>query len=202
MNICENQQTANLLSFYTDSEMAHRKDVLLKLTAEMKKNEVKWALTCSCAFFFRGMVDEFHDYDVIVEKESINKFIEIFKAMGGQLNEGQDGKEKFFDSKIFLSGELQGIEFDVISSFTVTTYGKRYCYELQTEHIEYIKEVIPVSPVESCMLLYGMMIEWQPIRRLKYELAKDYLRTYGIKYPEILNVENMPPFIKNDIQML
>ena len=70
------------------------------------------------------------------------------------------------------------------------------------EQEEYIKGIIPVCPIESSMILYGMMIEWQAKRRFKYELAKGFLRYNGVRYPDIFKEKKLPKFIQEDIAKL
>ncbi len=182
------KQAANLLSFYTENEMARKKDVLLRLIERMAEEaKVIWALICSSSFYFRGLVDEFHDFDIMVGEESIEEFIRIFVKMGGILQEGNDnGKGEFFRSKFFRTGKLDGVDIDIISGFTVTTYDTKYCYELRKEHIEYVKGIIPLSPIEADLILYGMMIQWQPRRMHKFDLAMEYLQKTGVRHIEIL----------------
>lgn len=196
------QQVANLLHFYNDPEMTHHKEVLYRIIKAMEAAKVKWALTCSASFFFKGLVDEFHDFDFIVEEGSFEKFVEVFKELGGELNFNQNGKEKFFAPEDkYAWGHLEGVEVDIDCPFSVTTYNTKYSYELLPEHIEYVRE-IPVIPMEANMMLYGMMIAWQPKRRLKYELAKEYLAVNGVLYPELLEFPNMPRFIRKDVEKI
>lgn len=198
----ERQQIANLLHFYNDQEMKHRKEVLFRIIKEMEAAKVNWALTCSAAFFFKGLVDEYHDYDFVVEEASAEKFIKTFQKLGGTLTFSQNGKEKFFDSEYYAYGELEGVDVDIVSPFSVTTFGTRYCYHLKKDEIEYVRE-IPVAPMEANMLLYGMMTGWQPKRRWKYEVAKEYLSKNGVQYPELLELsDDMPKFIREDVQEL
>lgn len=199
----ERQQSANLLSFYTDEDMKHKSDILLRLVKAMKDEGVTWALSCSSSYFFRGILDEFDDYDIVVESNSVKKFMEVFEKIGGKAEIGKkNGKESFFSSKFFAYGTIEGVEFDIMSGFTVTTYSMEYCYELEKEQIEYIKGIIPVCPIESSMMLYGMMIEWQAKRRFKYELAKGFLRYNGVRYPDIFKEKKLPKFIQEDIAKL
>ena len=199
----ERQATANLLAFYTNQELAKKKNVLLRLIEEMSKNGVVFALSCSGSYFFRGLIDDFHDYDIVVEEATINKFIDIFvNVLGGKLSIGQNGKERYFDSKVFCSGEMEEVEFDIISKFTVITYNTRYEYDFKACEIEFVNGIIPVCPVESSLLLYGMMIQWQARRRYKYQIALNYLRQNGVSYPEILKAKNLPKFIQDDIKTL
>ena len=197
----EKQQSANLLSFFADKEMEHKRNVLDRIIKAMKEKNVVWALSCSAMYYFKGLIDDFNDYDIIVENSSMDRFIEVFIELGGAVNYGQNGKEQYFASKGFCTGEIEGVEFDIISCFTVTTYNTSYCYNIMSSEIEFIRE-IPISPMEANMLLYGMMIEWQAKRRFKYELAKEYLRYNGIKFRYILETQNLPKFIQEDIKEL
>lgn len=199
----EKQAVANLLAFYTNAKLAKKRDVLLRILEETSKKGVVLALSCSGSYFFQGLIDDFHDYDVIVERESIDQFIEIFLNLGGVLEYGQKKEnEKIFASKVFCSGQLDGVEFDIISEFTITTYNTKYVYDFKADEIELINGLIPVCPIESNLILYGMMIQWQPRRRYKYELALNFLRQNGVMYPEILRVANLPKFIEKDITKL
>lgn len=199
----ERQATANLLAFYTNDELSRKKNVILWLIETMSRNNVTFALTGSSAHFFLGMGDDFNDYDVVVERESVDKFIDIFvNELGGKIITGPNGKESFFDSRVFYAGELHGVEIDILSGFTVTTYNTRYTYDLKADEVEMVNGHIPVCPVESSLLLYGMMIQWQARRRYKYDMALQYLRQNGVNYPEILKAQNLPKFIREDIKSL
>lgn len=198
----EAQQSANLLAFYTDADLKEKKAVLQALIRETNRDNVVWALSCSGSFFFRGIMDDFNDFDIVVEESSIDGFVEIFERIGGVWEEKQNGKERYFDSRFFKSGKIGTVEFDVISVFTVTTYNTRYSYFFKKEDIEFVKDV-PICPVEAAMLLYGMMIGWQAKRRYKYDLAMEYLKKRGISYPEILNpTDGLPKFIREDVKKI
>ena len=197
-----NQRTANLLGFFTDPDMQEKREVLQKLIDATPK--MNWALSCSCSLYFRGIADEFHDYDIIVEQNSLKEFKEKFSKCGGVLREGQqNGKENYFDSQYFAVGEIGDVDFDIISNFTVTTYKCRYTYALKQEHIEFVKG-IPLCPVETAFILYGMMIDWQERRRMKYDMSYEYLDKNGVNYPDILKeaYPYVPKFIGERIDLL
>ena len=199
----ERQATANLLAFYTNIELSKKKNAIVRLIEAMSRNNVVFALTGSSAHFFLGMGDDFNDYDVVIEKESVDKFIDFFvNELVGRLIHEKNGKESFFDSRVFHAGELDGVEIDILSGFTVTTYNTRYTYDLRADEVVMINGHIPVCPVESSLILYGMMIQWQARRRYKYEMALQYLRQNGVNYPEILKAQDLPKFIREDIKTL
>lgn len=182
--------------------MTEKRKTILDIISRMHEKDVIWAISCSGAMFFDGVWDEMNDFDILVEWKSLPKFLEIFKEMGGQIIEGQNGKESYFDSKFFGMGKLNDVDIDIISEFTITTFNTRYCYALKEEHIRYCNcqgKNIPIIPMEANMCLYGMMINWQARRRFKYELCRDYLKQEGVLYPDLLKDESLPTFMKRDI---
>lgn len=197
----ETQRIANILSFLTDVEMSEKKRTLYELIAKTESKKLVWAVGCSGAMFFDGVWDEMHDFDVVVSRESINDFVQIFKELGGKLIDDENGKEGYFDSGFFSPAILNNVEFDIISDFTVTTFNTRYCYSLEQSHIRKVKD-IPIIPMEANLLLYGMMCGWQEKRKFKYQLCLEYLAQEGTMYPELLEIENLPRFITNDLKKL
>lgn len=197
----QKQRLSNLLAYIADDEMMAKRKVVEKLIQEMD-NDISWALACSGCMYFNGAWDEMNDLDIIVSSEDVERFTKTFYKLGGELVEGQREKARYFDSGYYASGKLDEVEFDVISDYTVTTYGTRYCFSLKKEEIKYCKE-IPLIPMEANFLLYGMMTGWQEKRFFKYGLCLEYLKNEGIFYPEILEQArkyNLPRFIAEDIE--
>lgn len=56
----EKQQSANLLSFFVDKEMEHKRNVLNRIIKAMKENNVVWALSCLAMYCFKGLIDDFN----------------------------------------------------------------------------------------------------------------------------------------------
>ena len=81
------QALNNMVCLYEDTEYLERKEVFLKLIKIFKENNVKWALGCSMNLFCRGIIDDFHDLDLIVAGESIEKVKKIMEGIGANLTE-------------------------------------------------------------------------------------------------------------------
>ena len=77
------QVEANIIDFYNNSGFHERRNTLFKISALFDKEQGDWALICSSNRFFQGIVDDFHDVDILVSQKSLPKVVEL---MNGPLN--------------------------------------------------------------------------------------------------------------------
>ena len=151
------QAEANTLDFF-GTYFEKRRLVFCKLTTEFTKNKVNWALGCSCNLFFRGIVDDFNDFDFIVEQESIEIIQAVMKSLDAVLI--ATGGNGFCESDIYLHYILDGCDVDIISGFRLNTFGTSFYYrysnvEVELVDLDYIK--VPLISAEALFILYGMM---------------------------------------------
>lgn len=200
------QAHANALALLTASEYHERKDVLEKLTKSLATEGVVWALSCSSALFLMGLVDDFHDFDILVRMEDVEKLKEVVSKIGGTLLDTI--QKQCFTSQYYQEAMLGQVHMDLVGDITVFTYGKEYCYILEENEICFINLEndinVPVSSVEANMLLYGMMEGWQSRRRYKRELCYKHLKENGVKYPHILEdaLPMLPKHLKEVVTSL
>lgn len=206
MNNYDYQQKANIACLLEDMEYSERKEGLLKIVSEFAKEGVRWGLACSMNLFIRGLVDEFHDLDLIVDAEDIPKIEEIMQKNGGILvGTGGNG---YCESDIYLHYQLGRIDVDIISGFRVITFGTNFLYNFNAEEIEFMEidsMQIPLISMEALYLLYAMMEGWQPKRRYKRILIEEYLLNNELKFIHILETaleDNLPACIKHNIREL
>ena len=67
-NLYERQSTDNWQDFLGCSDFEDRRNIFFKFIKEFEEQKVEWALGCSSNLFFRGIVDDFNDFDIIVDK--------------------------------------------------------------------------------------------------------------------------------------
>lgn len=180
------QSQANIQDFWSE-DFSIRRKVFFKLTKKLNDNQVNWALGCSSNLFFRGIVDDFNDFDLIVDKNSIEKIGTIMKSLGAKLI--ATGGNGFCESDIYFHYSLDGCDIDIISGFRIKTFGTvfYYCYnskEIEYLDLEYLQ--VPLITVEAQLILYAMMEGWQPRRRFKRLLIQSFLEETGITFPKIL----------------
>ena len=205
----ENQSARNILALLTSDEYTNRKEVLEKVCSSFNQKGIRYALSCSAALFLQGLVDDFHDFDILVHIDDVNKMEEIMNQIGTELL--PTIQKPAFTSPYYREALLQDEHFDLAGDITVATFNKEYCYPVQAKECQYISvegliDVVPVIPIEASFLLYGMMEGWQSKRVFKRELCKDFLLNNGLAYPSILENalagEQLPQWLSDLVKEL
>lgn len=203
INSYDYQSKANIQCLLEDIEYSERKAALFTLFDELRKADVRWGLACSTNLFVRGIVDEFHDLDLIVDIKSIPKVEKIMKEQGAILKE--TGGNGYCESDIYMHFQFGRVDVDVISGFRVVTFGTHFEYYFNPEELQFIEledKNIPLISMEALYLLYSMMEGWQARRRFKRVLIEEYLLAEKIEFPQILESAlgaNLPSWIKRNI---
>ena len=171
------QALCNWFCLFEDGEYEDRKEVFLKLIKHFNERKVKWAVGCSMNLFLRGIVDEFHDLDIIVDNESIPEIKAIMEKIGAELK--GTGGNGFCESDNYLHYQLGRVDVDIISGFRVMTFGTSYYYQFNADEIDLLKiEImdleIPLISLEAMYILYYMMEGWQRKRQFKRKLIEQY----------------------------
>ncbi len=198
------QSKANIACLIEDMEYQERKITLEKIFDQFDSKGVNWGLACSMNLFLRGIVDEFHDLDIIVNSKDISTVKEIMEQNGAILVE--TGGNGFCESETYLHYQFGRVDIDIIAGFQLITFGTNFIYHFCKEELEYVNvetRKIPLISMEAMYLLYSMMEGWQPKRRYKRILIDEYLKTVGTAFPYILEKalhENLPGWIKQNIK--
>lgn len=204
------QASANIACLFEDGEYTERKNGFLKAIKAFKKAGIRFGMACSFNLFLRGRVDEFHDFDLIVDLEDVPKVKEIMEKLGGQMV--RSGGNGFCESEAFMSYALGRCDFDIISGFKVITFGTQYLYRYSENEIENIElydedEIIkvPLITMEALYILYAMMEGWQPKRKFKRLLIQAALED-EMRFPSIfedaLENQNLPGWLKYEMRKL
>ena len=187
LNNWEFQKNANILAFLTAPEYEERKQILENICQNASK--ISWALSCSSNLFFRGIVDDFNDYDILVKLDDVESLKNVLRKIGAEINENTVQKN-CFTSPYYQQAKIGKFDFDLVGDITINTFNGSYCYQVKDEEINFVtidgNINIPLIPVEACFVLYGMMEGWQSRRRLKRDLCFNFLRQQGVSYPGVL----------------
>ena len=197
---------ANAVAFLESPEYTKKKDCWKLLYKTLSQHNIPFALCCSAGMYFFGIIDEYHDYDIVIRPENIDEVDELLSQIGTRVP--KENNKTYFDDAYFGTFCIGGIEIDVMSEFTIITYCTRYRYSFKVEDIVRLrisKEMeIPVVPLEVQYLLYAMMSGWQAQRKFKKGLLFRYLMERDITHAEIfeeaLNLDPpLPYWVKKDI---
>lgn len=204
MLFCEEQFRNNMLCFLEDREYAERKEVFFRLMRVLEERRVKWAVGCSLDLFFRGLTDEFHDFDLIVDEGSIPAVKKIMQELDAELV--STGGNGFCESDVYMNFHVGRVDVDVISGFRVVTFNTQYYYRYDESEIDYIKVEkikIPLISLEAMYILYYMMEGWQPKRKFKRKLIEEFFKENRPEHPQVFEKAlkaNLPGWIRWEIK--
>lgn len=177
----------NISCFFTEEDFAEQRTTFFKITKKFKECHIDWALACSCNLFFRGIVDDFHDFDFIIDSNSTKNIFELMDSLGAKLvGTGGNG---YCKSDLYLHYKLNHCDIDIICGFRLITFGTAFYYKYDAKEIDFLDSEylsgIPLISAEASFLLYAMMEGWQRRRKFKRDLLFEYLRSNCI-HPQIL----------------
>ncbi|MBQ2835380.1 MAG: hypothetical protein IJE68_00895 [Clostridia bacterium] len=204
MNYCAEQSRDNLLCFLEDVEYASRKEVFFQIEEIFRQRDVKWAVGCSMDLFLRGLTDEFHDLDLIVDKGSIPAIKKIMEELGAELT--ATGGNGFCESDVYLHYHIGRVDIDIISGFRIITFNTQYYYSYDENEIDWMEFEglrVPLISLEAMYILYFMMEGWQPKRKFKRRLIQQFFETNKPTHNEVFLKAlefNLPGWIKWEIK--
>lgn len=200
------QAEANISCLLEDVEYSERKECFLMLFEEFFKEGIGWGVACSMNLFLRGIVDDFHDLDLIVDIKDIDKIKKIMKRNGAKLI--ATGGNGYCESAVYLHYQLGRTDIDVISGFQIVTFGTNYIYNFNSKELDYVKidEIkVPLISIEALYILYYMMEGWQKKRRYKRILIEEFILVTKIKHPTVFKKalsSKLPNWIKTSIKSM
>ena len=215
MNVWSSQQEANIVAFMEDDEeYGKRRNFFFKMCEAFERKGVKWNLFCSSSLFFLGITDDFNDFDLLIDKESLESAKAVLKSLGMKIQREEmygfeideedfspeelktlaklmfkASKGKFVSNRYLDFASDDGVEVDVISGFRVGAMDTKYLYEYSEDRTDYVKirdKNIPVVCPEAQFVIYSMMECWQPQRRFKRRLLQQFIEDRKVHYPEVL----------------
>lgn len=127
-------------------------ELLEKIAGRFNAAHIKWALGASMLLYFKGMVSEFHDIDLMVSNEDAASVRAILSEMG-QLHPASPNPNPMYRTKTFLEFSIDSIDVDVMAGFSIVHEGKLFDCSL---HDEQIVELMPLGaelvPLQSPLL--------------------------------------------------
>lgn len=205
LNNYYDQSKANISCLLEDTEYSERKETLFTLIEEFDKEAIRWSIICSTNLFLRGVVDEFHDLDFLIDESDIDKVTKIMEQKGAILIE--TGGNGYCESDIYMHYQFDRVNVDILAGFRINTYSTSYRYlfnEKELDCIEIDNKTIKLTSMEAQYILYYMMEGWQAKRRFKRVLIEEYLLRHGeLKYPHILrDNKGLPYWIRSNIRAI
>ncbi len=202
------QKELNIQLLKNNREYDIRKKVLTKVAEIFDIEKVDWALSCSSQLFLNGIIDDFHDYDILVGYHTIGKMKKALNKIGAVSRDV--GDQTNFYSDAFFRYRLNQVDLDMVSSFRIVIFDTVYCcnyyeFDIELSNINGIG-TIPLIPMEANYLLYGMMECFQPQRHHKRCLIEQYFKDCGVSTPQIfedvLERYHLPEWLEDNVKIL
>lgn len=201
------QVKANKVAFCGDAEYSKRREVLKKVHDMFRNSNIKWGLAWSANLFFRGIIDNFHDLDIIVEPIAIPRLEEVLKNAGVEIYSKEN--DQCFTTSIFWKCMLDGFQIDLMSDFGMKVNQINWRYRFSEKEISYVNVqelAIPIFATEIQYLLYAILEDsWQPQRRHKRILVEEFLLNTDLNCKVVFEralLEELPEWIKNHIKVM
>ena len=132
--------------------------VLSNIAHVLNEKNVVWAVGASMLLYFKGKTDFFHDIDLMVSEDDVEKLKKQLLPMGLLAPPKPD---KQYKTRHFLEFTIDGIDVDVMAGFVIVKDGRDVDCSLFPEQIEeYIQlngETIPLQSLSDWRRYYELM---------------------------------------------
>lgn len=139
--------------------------VLQAIAKRLNAAHVTWAVGGSMLLYFKGIVPEFHDIDVMVKTEDAETVRELLSQLGTLEAPKPSAK---FRSKAFYELTIDGVDVDVMAGFVIVKDGTEHDCSLHedeiAEHIRIGDETVPLHSLAAWRSNYGLMDKPEKVR--------------------------------------
>ena len=117
-------------------------ELLARIGAAFNARGIRWGLGASALLYCRGLVEDFHDLDLLVELEDAPLAREVLSSLGRFLGAP---RHPSYCSKSFAQYEVEGVKVDLIGGFAIRERDRVWDCSFQEEQIEGQKTVCGVE---------------------------------------------------------
>ena len=139
--------------------MDDKRKVLKTIAGEFNKANIIWSLGASMLLYFKGIVSDCHDIDIMIMREDVPSVKEIMALLHGQRQPFVPNEK--YRSEAFLEYVVSGVEVDIIAGFAIMNEGRLFDCGLQphqiTDYADLDGERIPLQSVDLWCRYYELM---------------------------------------------
>ncbi|MDU2670854.1 MAG: hypothetical protein E7C49_02480 [Clostridium sp.] len=147
-------------------------NVLIKVAELLNKNNINWAIGASLLLYFKGIAEEFHDIDIMVDESGVEIVKKILLSLGTLQPENPNMKYK---TNHFLEFKIDDVDFDVMAGFVIVKDNKEYYFPLQKKSIkDYISidsVTIPLQSIEEWRTYYELMGRAEKVKMINEAIS-------------------------------
>lgn len=150
-------------------------DVLLKVSTEFNKNKIRYGIGASLLLKAYDIVSEVSDIDILIDYNYVEKAKQILDSLGLKKD---FKKNDLYQTDTFLEYNIDGIDLDIMSKFTINTDEGVFIYPFEKEEIKTVNKFncndLPLLSLENWFIAYILIN-----RSDKAKLIKDYFTKNG-----------------------
>lgn len=150
-------------------------NTLKKIADEFNHAGITWALGASMLLYFKGIVDEFHDIDIMVMTEDVELVKRIMNSLHGELQPPNPNSK--YNTEVFLEYTVADVEVDIMAGFRINKDGKVYDCSLQPDQI--VEKIdldgieIPLQSIQLWHKYYELMGRINKVERINKRSRKN-----------------------------
>ena len=109
-------------------------ELLKKIARRFNESQIEWALGASLMLFLKGIVSEFHDIDLMISVQDVERAKAILLEMG-DLCPPNPEPNPMYQTKVFMEFIIDSIDVDVMAGFAIVKEGKLFDCSLHADQI-------------------------------------------------------------------
>ena len=134
--------------------------LLKRIAHRLNEVQVEWCLGASMMLYFKGIVSEFHDIDLMISVDDV-EVVELILSEMGTLCPSDHEPNPMYQTKCFMEYVIDAIDVDVMSGFAIVREGEVYdcslCTDQITDQLMLDGEVIPMQSPRLWCRYYRLM---------------------------------------------
>ena len=107
--------------------------VLVQLAELFNEHEIQWAVGGSLLLYFKGLVSDFHDLDLMIDEQAGEQVAQLLEPLGTRR---PFIPSPAFQTRCFMEFLIEGVEIDVIGGLAIVSEGHVHELPLRSEEIE------------------------------------------------------------------
>jgi hypothetical protein len=132
--------------------------LLSQIAKELNNKNVTWAIGASTMLYFKGIVSEFNDIDIMVAEEDVDVVKEVLLSLGEMQSPNPNIE---YRTRCFLEFQVEGVEIDIMAGFVIIDKENEHYFPLKKENIKDFTEIdgikIPLQSLEEWRNYYQLM---------------------------------------------
>ena len=108
--------------------------LLKRIAHQLNEAQVEWCLGASMMLYFKGIVSEFHDIDLMISVDDVEVVKTILSEMG-TLCPSDQKPNPMYQTKCFMEYVIDEIDVDVMAGFAIVCEGEIYDCSLRKDQL-------------------------------------------------------------------